>query len=116
MLLKICEAQLSGCANSTNCRNAEQQRHWSVLLSEANEAVAVVQHWKATYIEATNSMCTYVAFLAASVLLVNQKADFASSTAYMEEHIDLLLLFLDRIGLYWPIGMSLISTNAGARD
>jgi len=77
---------------------------WQALLSDANEVISIVQSWKPDYFEAVDPMCSYIIFLAACILNLNDKADVTLGGSQLSEHVDLASLFLGQVGQYWPIG------------
>jgi hypothetical protein len=103
-LLKITIAHLADDSSSQSAEDKDWQSMWQALVAEANEVVSVLQSWKPEYFEAIDPMCSYIIFLAGCVLVLNDKAGGTPSRPRTSEHVDLALLFLDRVGQHWPIG------------
>lgn len=109
LLLAISAAEVN--TRSPSRGQPELQGLWDRTLSKANEVVQVVQNWNPDYFNAVDPMCSYIIFLAGSVLTMDHASGpYAESpSSRTSEHLDLLVLFLGQVGQYWPIGMLFLS-------
>ncbi|KAJ3460913.1 hypothetical protein MRS44_011780 [Fusarium solani] len=107
ILLSICAAKIS-----TQSACLELQVLWLTISSKANEMVRIIQNWKPGYFKAIDPMCSYLILLAASVLAFDGElaATNASTPSQSSEHLDLLQLFLDQMGINWPVACRLANT------
>ncbi|KAL5590960.1 hypothetical protein FOBRF1_014517 [Fusarium oxysporum] len=109
VLLSICATKIS-----TQSACSELQVLWFTILSKANETVRIIQNWKPGYFKAIDPMCSYLILLSASVLAFDGElgATNAStpSQSKSSEHLDLLQLFLDQMGINWPVACRLANT------
>ncbi|KAM6517557.1 hypothetical protein FSOLCH5_008520 [Fusarium solani] len=107
ILLSICAAKIS-----TQSACLELQVLWLTISSKANEMVRIIQNWKPGYFKAIDPMCSYLILLAASVLAFDGElaATNASTPSQPSEHLDLLQLFLDQMGINWPVACRLANT------
>lgn len=105
LLLAISAAEVN--TRSPSKGQPELQGLWDRTLSKANEVVQVVQNWNPDYFNAVDPMCSYIIFLAGSVLTMDHASGPypESPSSRTSEHLDLLVLFLGQVGQYWPIGM-----------
>lgn len=102
LLLKITDAQLE--LRFGSATGVEAARSWQTILLEADEVISVLQRWKPAYFDTADPMSAYIAYIAACVLVLNSKATGNTFASESSEHVDLSMLFLSRIGRFWPIG------------
>jgi len=106
LLIEITAAQLRIRAASEDAVETERKSSWQAILSHANTVISVLQYWNPTYCEAADPMLSYIPLLAACVITLDSKLPSNVTTLRSSEHVDLVMLFLSRIGQYWPIGTS----------
>lgn len=108
MLVTVVNAQVSLRASSPPDGASVAQTHWQRVLSRAGEVVQVVQNWRPEYFDCVDPMCSYIVYLAAATLVIDcqiQRSDAVESVqSHSSGHLDLLALFLGRVGRYWEIG------------
>ncbi|RKK80933.1 hypothetical protein BFJ71_g15776 [Fusarium oxysporum] len=107
VLLSICAAKIS-----TQSACSELQVSWLTILSKAKETVRIIQNWKPGYFKAIDPMCSYLILLSASVLAFDGElgSTNTSTTSQSSEHLDLLQLFLNQMGINWPVACRLANT------
>ncbi|KAL1633442.1 hypothetical protein SLS58_011073 [Diplodia intermedia] len=113
--ISAAEATLRCCRSGPPSRDADTllSTQWQVIVSRAHETVPVMQNWKPNYFEWVDPMCAYSAFLVGSVLVasgsVADEAGFRCGAAEARgpvscsPHVDLMMVFLRRVGDYWGI-------------
>ncbi|KAH7002436.1 hypothetical protein EDB80DRAFT_720579 [Ilyonectria destructans] len=115
LLLAISAAEVN--TRSPSKGQPELQGLWDRTLSKANELVQVVQNWNPDYFNAVDPMCSYIIFLAGSILTMDHASGPypESPSSRTSEHLDLLVLFLGQVGQYWPIGHHFANSLKAAR-
>ena len=103
-MLKVTKSRLVNDSTPETMKEQDFRIMWQALLAEANEIVAILQSWKPRYFETVDPMLSYIIFLGACILILNDKVDVALDGPRSSNHIDVALLFLSQVGQFWPIG------------
>ncbi|KAF4535857.1 uncharacterized protein LTHEOB_12460 [Lasiodiplodia theobromae] len=108
MLVTVVNAQVSVRASSLPDSTGVAQTHWQRVMSKAGEVVQVVQNWRPEYFDCVDPMCSYIVYLTAGTLVIDcriqRSGGVESVQSHSSGHLDLLTLFLDRVGRYWEVG------------